>query len=139
MENTEKTEKEVLAVSADTGETKKTSLVIPQDFDWEKLDSLKTSPNVSPKYIEFNVPGDKIRGFYLGTSKVEKKDDNGTKVIPVVLLATAEGVLMNGGVALVDTMTKFCRIGEAVEIEFLGLKKVSKGNLKEYAVRPLVL
>jgi hypothetical protein len=133
------TEQELLAVSVETGETKKTGLSIPADFDWEKLETVKATPNIAPKYIEFNVPGQKIRGFYLGNSKVEKKENDETKVIPVILLATAKGVFMNGGVSLVDTMTKFCRVGEAVEIEFIGLKKVSKGNLKEYAVRPLVL
>jgi hypothetical protein len=130
-------QKHVISVNAETGEERKTDLVIPQNFDWGKIEKATAQPNVAPKYFEFNVVGQKLRGFYLGKTHVEKNENGKVKVIPVVVILTQDGAFMNGGVSLVDTISKFCRVGEAIEVEYLGDKKVTNGKMKEYAVRPL--
>lgn len=130
-------QKQVISVNAETGEERKTDLVIPTNFDWGKIETATTQPNVAPKYLEFNSVGQKLRGFYLGKTYVEKNENDKVKTIPVVAILTQEGTFINGGISLVDTITKFCRVGEPIEIEYLGEKKVTSGKMKEYAVRPL--
>lgn len=129
----------VLEATNGNGEVKKTELSIPASFNWDAVEKASVGLNVAPRYFEFTEVGEKIRGFYLGNSFVEKNEKDTTKKIPVVLIATQSGVVMNGGMSLYDTVTKFCRVGEAIEITYTGQKKTSSGGyLKMYNVTPLI-
>lgn len=131
--------KELVSINAN-GEVKTTELTIPAEFDWSAVEKATKTINVAPTYFEFQNVGESIRGFYLGTSHVEKNEKDSVKKIPVVLIATQNGVVMNGGVSLYDTITKFCRVGEAIEITYVGQKKTSSGGyLKMYQVTPLIV
>lgn len=131
-------EQPVISVNAETGETKQTSLVVPKDFNWDLLEVADSGPSIAPTYLEFNTPGTKIRGVYIGSSVIEKKQENGTiKAVPVVVLLTKNGAVMNGGTSLYSNITKFCKNGDIIEIEFTGLKKMVLGNMKVYEIRPL--
>lgn len=121
------------------GQVQETALTVPTDFNWDAVKRASKGVNIAPKYIEFTNVGESIRGFYIGKSHVEKVEGNTVKKIPVVLIATENGVMMNGGMSLVDTITKFCRVGEAIEITYTGQKKTGSGGyLKTYSVTPLI-
>lgn len=122
------------------GDVKQTELTLPKNFDWREIEKASTGINVAPQYFEFQNIGESLRGIYLGTSYVEKNEGNITKKIPVVILATQKGIVMNGGVSLYDTITKFCRVGEALEIVYTGQRKTSNGGyLKLYNITPLII
>lgn len=75
-----------------------------------KLNEYKPTISISSKYYEFSQPGESVRGIFLGTSVIKKKDENTGEMIDLecVQWMTQDGSLyINAGAALIATFKQF--------------------------------
>jgi hypothetical protein len=133
---------DVVPITAITmeGEEKPTELVaVPTQFPIaeydnylakaQRLASYNATVSIASKYLEFNKPGETVRGIFLGFSTINKRDDNGEmKNITVVQWLAPDGALyINGGIALVRTFEEFnVPKGSPIEITYEGKRDRTK-------------
>jgi len=105
------------------------------------LKSSKAGINIIPEYYEFTKDGEKVRGIFLGFQKFEIVDaETGEfKILDsIVWIDQNKKLWSNAGVSLVGAMRNVSQ-NTPIEIEFIELKKVAKGKMKVYSVRPLII
>lgn len=109
----------------------------------EKARGLKKAKVVATlgfKYKSFSNQGDKVRGVFLGGTKLTKNTPNGQEEIPaVVWVEEDEQTYCNGGVSLVGAFVKNgITAGTMFEAEFTGKAKTGNGNsVNEFTIRIL--
>ena len=108
-----------------------------------KLKTAKPGVDIATAYLEFENPGDKFRGIYLGMKK-QNVADPVTKEVKqldcVCFMDESQSTFSNAGASLVRTMQETAIAQYSmVEIEYKGEKKTSGANkMKVYAVRPMI-
>lgn len=140
MSNAKKTE----AVTT-TGQSYTSDLtqVRPEEIEAQLsgLAKMETGINLAFRYKEFVDKGDKARGVFMGFVQFEKVDKETGKVSMLDAVAWMEAdrtVYQNAGTALVSAFkTHWLAQGTPIEVEYQGQKKVERGYMKEYALRPL--
>lgn len=74
----------------------------------KKLKTYIPTISISSKYYEFTKPGESVRGVFLGTTTIKKKQDEEIIDIECIQWLGEDGNLyINGGVALVSTFLQF--------------------------------
>lgn len=108
-----------------------------------KIEEMEPGVSLAPTYFEFENTGDSVRGVFIGYKQLTVQDaerDGELKEITAVgWMNLDESVSVNAGVSLVGIFQQSgIQIGTPVEITFKGRKKVERGSVKVYDVRPLM-
>lgn len=102
-----------------------------------KLSEYNPTISIASKYYEFTKPGESVRGVFLGTTFIKKKDDNTKELIElecVQWLAEDGSLYLNAGAALISIFRQFLPPkGCPIEITY----ESKKERTKIYDVRVL--
>ena len=109
------------------------------------LSGLKTMTpgvNIAPAYMEFAKEGQTVRGIFLGFMMQEFTDQNTGEIRELECIGVMDeqqNVSINAGTSLVGAF-KASKLAQysPIEIKYTGQKKVQRGFMKVYEVRPLV-
>lgn len=138
---TERVELVPLETTTSSGEIQESALLTKETIieveDYQKfltlaskLPSFKPTISISSKYYEFTKPGESVRGVFLGTTVIKKKDEDTKELIDlecIQWLASDGSVYVNAGAALVNTFRQFLPPkGCPIEITFSNKKERTK-------------
>jgi hypothetical protein len=103
----------------------------------KKLKEYKPTISISSKYYEFCTPGESVRGVFLGTTTIKKKNTESGETVDLECIQWLgeDGCLyLNAGTALVSTFRQFLPPkGCPIEITY----QAKKERTKIYDVRVL--
>lgn len=107
-----------------------------------ELPEMSTGMNIAPAYLEFEKEGQSVRGIFLGFMMQEFTDEQTGEIKNlecVGVMDDKQNVSINAGTALVGAF-KSSQLAQfsPVEITYAGQKKVKRGYMKVYEIRPLI-
>lgn len=107
-----------------------------------ELDSMTAGVNIAPQYLEFAEIGQKIRGVFMGFVLQDFTDTETGEIKTlecVGIMDADQNVFINAGTSLVGTF-KATNLAQysPVEVTYTEHRKVKRGYMKVYSVRPLI-
>ena len=98
------------------------------------FDEMEAGMSLAAKYIEFEQPGQKLRGLLIGFNQMTGQDG---AVKPVAVFQNKDGVFVNAGSNLVSQV-RHLPPKTSVEVTYMGKEKTGNGyNVKVFEVRLL--